>query len=520
MAALSNTDVWVVGFYNDDVTSAFQTLAMHWDGSTWTVTSTPNPASGAGNHLKKVVAVSPNQLWAVGGHSRSFVLRWDGTAWGQVPLPPINNRGFTDVNNDLQDIAVVAGNDIWMVGSVDALNGGSWTLTVHWDGTQWRQIPSPNVADGLYSQALESVVALASDNVWAVGYYRVGNVHHTLIEHWDGTQWSIVPSPDSPSGSGSLLSIAAAGANDMMAVGFYDNPNVYGKPLALRWDGTAWSYTPVPNPSPFNVSPLQSVTARGPNDYYAGGMWETSTQGLDTFAVRWDGAAWTQVPSENMSGDGTGGNQLNDLTRDSSGNVWAAGKRQATFNGANLTLVERTNFPAIPLSSTGVVSRQVHGKAGTFDIDLPADGLPGIENRQPANGEYVLVYSFSADLTAVDGAKVASGVGTVASREIGPNPNQCTVHLAGVSGLQHLVVQLEGVHGAGETVLAAAPARMDVVVGDANASRSVNSTDIGLVRAQSGVPVTGANFRADVTVNGSINSTDVAATKARSGGGL
>ncbi len=120
----------------------------------------------------------------------------------------------------------------------------------------------------------------------------------------------------------------------------------------------------------------------------------------------------------------------------------------------------------------------------------------------------------------MDGAKVASGIGNVASREIGPNPNQYTVRVTGVTDLQHLVVQIEGVHGAGETVLAAAPARLDIVVGDANASRTVNSTDIGMVRAQSGAPVTAANFRADVTGNGVINSTDVGATKARSGGGL
>ena len=118
---------------------------MHWDGTAWTVTPTPNPAQPNTDQLKKVVAISTNDVWAVGGHGRSYTLHWNGVAWTQVPLPPINNRGSNDVTNFLEDIAAGASNDIWMVGAVDALNGGTWTLTMHWDGTRWTQIPSPNV---------------------------------------------------------------------------------------------------------------------------------------------------------------------------------------------------------------------------------------------------------------------------------------------------------------------------------------------------------------------------------------
>jgi len=50
-----------------------------------------------------------------------------------------------------------------------------------------------------------------------------------------------------------------------------------------------------------------------------------------------------------------------------------------------------------------------------------------------------------------------------------------------------------------------------------NNSRVVNSTDIAIVKSQSGQPVTGANFRNDVNASGTINSTDIAITKSRSG---
>ena len=343
VAALSPTDVWAVGYL---VTSnAYLNLAMHWNGSDWRLTPVPNPSYPNTDQLKKVAAAGPNDVWAVGGHGQSYMLRWNGGQWSQVPLPPINNRGWTNVTNYLEDIAVVSSNNIWAVGLMDALDGGTWTLIMHWDGTQWRQVPSPNQpmpTGGFYSQGLQAVTAVSANDVWAVGYYRVGNTQHTLIQHWDGVQWSIVPSPNGPTGDGWLRGIAAAGPNDIWAVGEYDKPGwgVMGKGLALHWDGTRWSAFVPPNPSPYGVSPLNSVVARGPNDFYAVGQWETETQGSDPYVVRWDGASWTQVASENPPGTGTGWNQLNDIARDSSGGLWAAGSKQATYGGSIFTLME------------------------------------------------------------------------------------------------------------------------------------------------------------------------------------
>ena len=343
VSALSPNDVWAVGYV---VTStSYLNLAMHWDGSSWTITPTPNPAQPNTDILRKVAAAAPNDVWAVGGHGQSYMLRWNGTQWSQAALPSINNRGFTNVINYLEDIAVVSSNDIWTVGSMDAMDGGTWTLIMHWDGIQWKQIPSPNQPmpdGGFYSQGLQAVTAVSANDVWAVGYYRVGNTEHPLIEHWDGVQWSIVPSPNGPTGDGWLRGIAAAGPKDIWAVGDYDITNwgSPGKGLAMHWDGTRWSAFVPPNPSPYGINQLNSVVARGPNDFYAVGQWETETQGSDSYIIRWDGANWTQVASENMPGTGTGWNQLNDIARDSSGGLWVVGTKQATFSGSNFTLVE------------------------------------------------------------------------------------------------------------------------------------------------------------------------------------
>jgi len=84
----------------------------------------------------------------------------------------------------------------------------------------WSTVSSPNVNTGVISNVLSSVSAVASNDVWAVGYnllYPNTATYHTLTEHWDGSQWAIIPSPNQDSSQ--LYGVAAAGTNDVWAVG-------------------------------------------------------------------------------------------------------------------------------------------------------------------------------------------------------------------------------------------------------------------------------------------------------------
>ena len=254
------------------------------------------------DQLKKLTTIASDNVWAIGGHGQSDSLRWDGTQWSEVSIPPIVNRGSVGVTNYLEDLVSTSSSDIWAVGSMDSLDGGLWTLTIHWNGIEWTQIPSPNKTgpNGIvYSQALNSAVAFGPNDVWAAGYYRVGNTEHTLVEHWDGTQWSIIASPDGPTGDGLLRGTSGSSSTDIWAVGEYQKTdfNVMAKGLTLHWNGTAWSVIVPPNPSPWGVNPLNHAVALSPSDAYAVGQWENATQGLSTYVIHWDGAAWTQVSS-------------------------------------------------------------------------------------------------------------------------------------------------------------------------------------------------------------------------------
>jgi hypothetical protein len=124
----------------------------------------------------------------------------------------------------------------------------------------------------------------------------------------------------------------------------------------------------------------------------------------------------------------------------------------------------------------------------------------------------------------VDGtpqAQILDGTGTIGSGgvsnagSVSVSGNVVTLRLTNVADAQTLTLRLNSVNGAGDVVIP-----MSVLLGDVNRSGIVNASDIGAVKAQSGVPVTSANFRADAAVSGSINATDISLVKSRSGQSL
>jgi hypothetical protein len=175
------------------------------------------------------------------------------------------------------------------------------------------------------------------------------------------------------------------------------------------------------------------------------------------------------------------------------------------------------NTTITPVELLSVVSRKVHGTAGTFDVDLALDGS-GIECRSGgANGDYTLVFTFANSLTNV--GNVAVTAGSVSTSGIGTDAHQYIVNLTGITNAQSLSVSLTNVHDALNNV-GDVSAIMDVLIGDTTADRSVNSADIAQTKSQSGTVVTSSNFREDVTTDGNLNSGDIALTKSKSGTAL
>lgn len=167
---------------------------------------------------------------------------------------------------------------------------------------------------------------------------------------------------------------------------------------------------------------------------------------------------------------------------------------------------------ANPPSLTGAASRLSHGFAGPFDATMPLDGT-GVEPRN-ANGSHTAVLTFDRPVQSGN-ATVTAGAGSVTS--VSFSGNNMLVNLSGVANGQRLTITATNVAGVSGPVLSSASVVMGFLVGDTNGNGTVNATDIGQTKLQSGQATTGANFRTDVTINGTINATDIALVKSRSG---
>src|SRR5439155_8056693 len=164
-----------------------------------------------------------------------------------------------------------------------------------------------------------------------------------------------------------------------------------------------------------------------------------------------------------------------------------------------------------PVQLVSAVSRKAHGNAGTFDVNLPLTGSPGIECRSGgANGDYTLLFKFTNPLSNVGGASVTTGTGSVSTSNIdGNDAHNYVVNLTGVTNAQTITVSLTNMTDSVGNFSGAVSASMGVLIGDVNASGVVTSGDTNLCKAQALQPVTTANFRNDVNVSGSITTGDV-----------
>jgi hypothetical protein len=161
-----------------------------------------------------------------------------------------------------------------------------------------------------------------------------------------------------------------------------------------------------------------------------------------------------------------------------------------------------------------VVSRKVHGTAGSFNITLPLTGTRGIECRSGGGtNAYTLVYTLDRNPTVAGTATATQGTATVGIPTLGPNANQVTVPLTGVTNAHYLIITLNGVHDAAGTILNNLVGRMGVLIGDVNATGGVDGNDVSGVQSHTRQSVTSANFRFDVNATGGIDGNDVSITQ-------
>jgi hypothetical protein len=81
--------------------------------------------------------------------------------------------GDTAAENVLNAVTATSARSAWAVGEVITGNA-SQTFVLHWNGTRWRRVPSPNPGGTANNNALTAVAIRSPANAWAVGVFSTG----------------------------------------------------------------------------------------------------------------------------------------------------------------------------------------------------------------------------------------------------------------------------------------------------------------------------------------------------------
>jgi hypothetical protein len=257
--AISATDVWAVGDHRAGIGRS-DTLAAHWNGTTWTPEPTPDGNSAGMNHLYGVAAAG-GTVWAVGTYvdanssinRRKLILQRTGGSWHVSAAPTVATY------ESLVAVDATGPADAWAVGSAtsDLQSAPPAPLVLHWNGAGWvsMTLPAPT------GTALTGVDARTAGDAWAVGSFSdAAGTQQPYVAHFDGASWRRVATP-ALAGGGSLADVVALSATTAVAVGRSD-----GAPLVLRWTGASFTRETTPTAAnPF----LTGAAAAGPGAVWA-----------------------------------------------------------------------------------------------------------------------------------------------------------------------------------------------------------------------------------------------------------
>lgn len=293
-----------VGSYStlSTTTSTTATLVETSNGSTWSIVPSPNPTGSTYAVLEGISCLSTSDCIAVGSSSDQsgpevpLAESWNGLTWSMVDVP-----GAWTGWNVLSGISCSGPSACFAVGS-QAPNGGSTpttTLIERWDGTTWSVSPNPN--PNAESASLSAVSCAGANACYAVGRSGAlnGSSSQTLVEVWNGASWSISSSPNVLGFPTYLAGISCTSETWCTAVGSWRGSSYsdssYPETLVETWNGSSWSIVPSPNPNPgHSVTSLTAVSCVSPAFCAAVG----SESGVSAFSIpyalieTWNGSSW------------------------------------------------------------------------------------------------------------------------------------------------------------------------------------------------------------------------------------
>jgi hypothetical protein len=300
VAAVSGDYALLAGTFSSQYVWPF---AEHLTGQGWTEDGTPMPGADAGESwLNGVAAASSDTGWAVGGvvlgsgRQENLIMQAEGYDWNQVPAPTSTASHGSTVS-ELRAVAAVSASDAWAVGEVNTglRPSARWeTVIEHWNGTRWSMVRSPDPSRAGCGNDRLFGVAASRAGTWAVGSY----CNSALVLQLTGGRWRQVPAPRTPaSTSAQLNSVAVTSRTNAWAVG-----KIAAGVLILHWNGTKWARVPAPDPAGATSAVLAGVTAVSASTAWAVGQAHYPGKVVRLLIEQWNGTTWTLVPVPNPPG--------------------------------------------------------------------------------------------------------------------------------------------------------------------------------------------------------------------------
>jgi hypothetical protein len=333
VSAGSATDAWAVGdYYPQGNPNVLANLSEHWDGSSWTATPLPNVGPNE-NTLLGVSDEPSGNAWAVGYfidaefNQRALVEHWNGSSWSVSTVPQ------PGAGNILYGVKAISDNDVWAVGGQQDANGVWHPLAEHWNGTSW-SVSSPVDPNG-GGNLLYGVASSPSGTVYATGQTGTAFPSQTLVEQWNGSSWSTV-STGADSQSDDPFAITATDSA-VTAVGARETD---GSPFTTLVQAgppkPGLSLITSPSVGTGENDLFAATTAADGSTWAAGWYIDPSTGNHNTITEQGVNGAWSVVPSPNPGARGDNG--FAGIAAIPGGGIWAVGIQ--TSNQSPSTLIE------------------------------------------------------------------------------------------------------------------------------------------------------------------------------------
>jgi len=290
VTATDPANAWAVGGEAMIGREAGTPLVLRWDGAAWA--KAPLPTLSWSGSLLSVAGSSRFEAWAIGRDTAglSHVLRWNGRLWREVPVPGGSSASLT-----LRAVAAGPPGSAWLVGQ-----SGDRPVVLRWDGIAWRAVAPPVAAGRLAG------VRVTRHGVWVTGQEQVNGEYVGVVAHQTGAGWTTVTTSGVRADGAPISAIndvLAVAADDVWAVGSVSVRGPGGlsltQPWTGHWNGTGWD-TSLRVPA---ATIEQNVTITP--DRHGRPQWVGSIVGpnpASTRYARFDGTAWTEVNGSPLSG--------------------------------------------------------------------------------------------------------------------------------------------------------------------------------------------------------------------------